>query len=208
MVKTRLAPADPAWGARAAHAALLDTLGKLSGLSVRRMIAFAPAESAADFAALAGHAFEIVPQGEGDLGKRIARFIADRLNEGAEAVVVIGADSPTLPPEFVAQAFQLLQGADIVLGPACDGGYYLIGCRGLLPPIFEDVAWGTSQVLAQTIGRLSESTWRLALLPPWYDVDTPADWSFLCGHVAALRRAGLDPRVPKTEALMRDTAPS
>jgi glycosyltransferase A (GT-A) superfamily protein (DUF2064 family) len=91
-----------------------------------------------------------------------------------------------------------------VLGPATDGGYYLVGCGRRPPPIFEDVAWGGPTVLAESVARLADPAWRLALLPPWYDVDTRDDWRMLCGHLAALRRAGLDPGVPHTEALCRD----
>ena len=64
----------------------------------------------------------------------------------------------------------------MVLGPALDGGYYLIGCGRRLPPVFEGVRWSTNHVLADTVARLADPSWRLALLPPWYDVDTPEDW--------------------------------
>ncbi len=70
-----------------------------------------------------------------------------------------------------------------------------------MPPLFEGVSWSNSRTLAESIARLSDPAWRLALLPPWYDVDTPEDWQVLCGHLAALRRAGIDPGVPRTEAL-------
>ena len=60
-------------------------------------------------------------------------------------------------------------------------------------------------MLADTLAALADPRWRLALLPPWYDVDTADDWAVLCGHLAALRRAGLDPGVPRTETLMRDS---
>jgi rSAM/selenodomain-associated transferase 1 len=205
-VKTRLG-GDPAWGARVARAFLADTLARLAHIPARRLLAFAPAGAAADFAALAAGAFDLVPQGEGDLGRRMGRFVRDRLAEGARAVVLVGADSPTLPPEYVERAFASLQTADVVLGPAADGGYYLLGCGPRLPPVFDGIAWGTPSVLGQTVARLENPAWRLALLPPWYDVDTPADWSLLCGHLGALRRAGIDPGVPHTEALTREARP-
>src|SRR5271166_4019097 len=126
-VKTRLSGADPDWGARLAFAFLQDILNRLAGLAARRVIAYAPGEAAAEFAALAGGRFELVPQAGGDLGQRLADFIDKCLAAGAGAIVVVGADSPTLPPEFISRAFELLQTADVVLGPACDGGYYLLG---------------------------------------------------------------------------------
>ena len=115
---------------------------------------------------------------------------------------MLGTDSQTVPRAFVEQAFAALAGADVVLGPATDGGYYLIGCARQVPPVFEGVAWGSSRVLAETVGRLAEPRWRLALLPPWYDVDTLDDWRMLVGHLAALRRAGVDPSVPHVERLL------
>jgi glycosyltransferase A (GT-A) superfamily protein (DUF2064 family) len=115
---------------------------------------------------------------------------------------MVGTDSPTLPIEYVEQAFAELASADVVLGPATDGGYYLVGCGPNCPPIFEGIAWSTGRVLADTVAALAEERWRLAVLPPWYDIDTAEDWLMLCGHLAALRRAGIDPGVPYTEALM------
>ena len=116
-------------------------------------------------------------------------------------MVLVGTDSPTLPLVLIEQAFKDLERADVVLGPATDGGYYLVGCRRL-PPIFEGVAWSSSRTLADTVARLCDPGWRLALLPPWYDVDTADDWQMLRGHVAAMRRAGIDPGMPRTAALL------
>jgi glycosyltransferase A (GT-A) superfamily protein (DUF2064 family) len=107
-----------------------------------------------------------------------------------------------LPPAIVEQAFEELKTADVVLGPAMDGGYYLLGCARKLPPIFEGVAWGSPTVLADTLARLADRAWRVALLPPWYDVDTLDDWHLLRGHALALRRAGIDPGLPRTERLL------
>jgi rSAM/selenodomain-associated transferase 1 len=205
--KTRLcAGRGPEWGARVARAFLLDTVERLAGVGDRRVLAFAPPEAADDFAALVGGRFELVPQADGDLGRRLARFAADQMAAGAGALVLVGADSPTLPLEYVERAFAELGGADVVLGPATDGGYYLIGFARRVPPVFDGVAWGTSRALADTVARL-EGAGRLALLPLWYDVDTPDDWAMLCGHLAALRRAGMGPGAPRTEALAREGLP-
>ncbi len=205
--KTRLgAGRGPEWGARVARAFLLDTVERLAGAGDRRVLAFDPPGAADDFAALVGGRFELVPQADGDLGRRLARFAADQFAAGAGALVLVGADSPTLPVEYAERAFAELRQADVVLGPATDGGYYLIGFARRVPPVFDGVAWGTSRALADTVARL-EGAGRLALLPPWYDVDTPDDWALLCGHLAALRRAGIDPGAPRTEALAREGLP-
>jgi rSAM/selenodomain-associated transferase 1 len=207
-VKTRLAAAtSPAFAADVARAFLLDLLTRLGAVPARRVVAFAPPDAEPRFADLVSDCFALVPQADGDLGRRLSAFIADEIAAGAESVVVVGSDSPTLPSDHVEQAFAELRRADVVLGPAADGGYYLVGCGRRLPPIFEGVAWGGPTVLAESVARLADPGWRLALLPPWYDVDTLDDWHMLCGHLAALRRAGLDPGVPHTEALCRDNPP-
>src|SRR5205085_7646975 len=133
----------------------------------------------------AGGRFELEPQTDGDLGKRLAHFFERQVAQGADAVLAIGSDSPTLPIAFIEQAFHLLQTHDVVLGPAQDGGYYLLGCGRRLPPVFDGISWGTADVLSGTVRRLTNPDWRLALLPPWYDVDTLDDWRMLCGHITA-----------------------
>jgi rSAM/selenodomain-associated transferase 1 len=201
-VKTRLAPGDAAWGARIAHAFLLDALQRFATVQAQRLLVFSPVEREADFAVLATDRFALTPQTDGDLGQRLAAFFAQQFDAGAHAVVAIGTDSPTLPVEYVKRAFVELGNADVVLGPATDGGYYLVGCGPARPPLFDTIAWSSRRVLADTIAALTEPRWRLALLPPWYDVDTPDDWELLRGHIVALRRAGIDPAVPHTEALL------
>src|SRR5579872_7013033 len=177
--KTRLAVLGPHLAAGAARAFLLDTMERFSILDLRRVVAFAPADALPDFAALTQGRFALIPQSAGDLGQRLCTFLRQEIAGGADAVVVIGTDSPTLPVAYVEQAFAELARADVVLGPATDGGYYLVGCGGRVPPIFDAISWGGHRVLGETVARLRDPTWRLALLPPWYDVDTPDDWAML-----------------------------
>jgi hypothetical protein len=198
-VKTRLAAeSSPEWAARVADAFLRDLVERLARLDVRRVLAFAPPEAEPFFTNLVRGRFLLTPQRDGDLGRRMEAFFREQLQAGAERVALVGTDSPNLPLEFLEQAFRELERAEVVLGPATDGGYYLIGCARRLPPVFEGIAWGGPRVLHDTVARLDES-WRLAVLPPWYDVDTLAGWWSLRGHLAALRRAGVDPDVPHTE---------
>ncbi|MGE3803318.1 MAG: TIGR04282 family arsenosugar biosynthesis glycosyltransferase, partial [Gemmataceae bacterium] len=172
MVKTRLAAETSAeWAARVAEAFLLDSLDRLATLDVPRVIAHAPAEAAPYFTPCAAGRFQLEPQAAGDLGQRMAAFFTAHLAH-AERVVLVGSDAPSLPTGHIEQAFAELAHADIVIGPASDGGYYLIGCARQLPPIFTGVRWSSSYVLADTIARLEDSGLFLALLPPWYDVDT------------------------------------
>jgi rSAM/selenodomain-associated transferase 1 len=208
-VKTRLTT-DPERAAAVARAFLLDSLSRYAAVADRRYLVFAPSDAEAHFRPLAGSAYELTPQADGDLGRRLSWFVQEQYNTGADRLVLVGADSPTLPVEYIRQGFAELDRADVVLGPACDGGYYLIGfalerTSVIIPDVlFGDIPWSTSRVLTTTIARLAVVNRSLALLPPWYDVDTPDDWELLRGHVAAMHRAGLDPGVPHTEALLRE----
>jgi hypothetical protein len=202
-VKTRLAAASsPEWAARVAAAFLADTLDRLATVAARRFLVYTPEDAADSMADVAADRFELLPQGPGDLGERLARFFAAHMPQGA--VIVVGCDSPTLPPELVEEALVSLQNRDVVIGPATDGGYYLLGCNLFIPSLFSEIDWGSSHVLRQTVQRLAGLDVSLGVLPPWYDVDSLDDWHALIGHVAALRRAGIDPGVPRTEALIQE----
>jgi rSAM/selenodomain-associated transferase 1 len=201
--KTRLAAeTSNTWAASVAEAFLLDLVDRFATTANERILAFAPADAEEYFERIAGGRYQTCSQSDGDLGARLASFLRGRLQSGRERIVMIGSDSPTLPPALVEQAFDELKAADVVLGPALDGGYYLLGCTRALPPIFDEIAWSSPHVLADTIACLNDPAWRVALLPPWYDVDTLVDWHMLRGHVLAMRRAGVDPGIPRTERLL------
>jgi uncharacterized protein len=214
LVKTRLAAeTSPQWAARVAAAFLTDSLDRLASIDAHRVLAYAPPEAESFFSQLARGRFALMPQVEGDLGQRMAAFFDQQFQTGPTKMVLLGIDSPTLPLSYVEEAFEKLDRADLVLGPATDGGYYLVGCSGgrisnlssPLPPIFENVTWGRPNVLKTTVARLQDSSWKLELLPSWYDVDTLNDWRMLRGHLAALRRAGLNPGLPCTESLAMES---
>lgn len=129
------------------------------------------------------------PQRGDDLGARMATALRECGAEAGAPVCIIGTDSPHLPPEVLDQAFAALARVPVVLGPAGDGGYYLIGARGPLPPIFDQMRWGTEEVLAETLRRLEAAGLPYELLPFWYDIDLPADLRLLAAHLPALQRA-------------------
>jgi len=200
--KTRLAAETSAEFAVAiADAMLDDTIERWSGYAATRILAVAPPDQLDQFAARAGSNWLVQPQCAGDLGLRIRDFFRTLHSmEPASHVVLIGADSPTLPIDYINQAFAALAAADVVLGPATDGGYYLVGGTAQMPhEMFDGIEYGKSDVLEKTIRRISDTT-RVALLPPWHDVDTVDDWQSMCGHLSALRRAGINPMAPRTEA--------
>jgi len=114
-----------------------------------------------------------------DLGERLANCFTDLFELGFDSVAVIGADTPTLPADYLYEAFEKLSDVtgenDVVIGPAEDDGYYLVGMRKLHQKIFEDIPWSTGGVLGATQERVREARLNLISLPAWYDVDTPAE---------------------------------
>jgi hypothetical protein len=205
-VKTRLAAVtSPAWAAALAHACLEDTLERITDVVARRVVVFTPPDAQADFTGLVAGRFELCPQADGDLGQRMQAWFEACLSSGAERAVLLGSDSPSLPVDYIRSAFADLLQHDVVLGPATDGGYYLIGCARRVPPLFDGIAWSTSRVLAETVARIQGAGLALALLPPWYDVDTLDDCQVLRGHLAAMRRAGFDPGARRVEALLNQS---
>ncbi|NWF57999.1 MAG: TIGR04282 family arsenosugar biosynthesis glycosyltransferase [Fischerella sp.] len=114
-------------------------------------------------------------QGEGDLGKRMERSLLNAFVAGAQYVVIIGTDCPGVNAQILAKAFVELQKCDLVLGPAIDGGYYLIGLRRLVPELFININWGTAQVLQQTVDIAHQLNLSIVYLPTLADVDRPED---------------------------------
>ena len=115
--------------------------------------------------------FRCAVQEGNTLGERMSHAFARALDGGARRVVIFGSDSPTLPPSLVPQAFQSLTECDLVLGPTEDGGYYLIGCRWFDPGLFANVEWGTHRVFDETHANAQRLGYRMAVLPPWFDLD-------------------------------------
>jgi uncharacterized protein len=118
-------------------------------------------------------------QGEGDLGQKMANSFLEAFNKGAEQVITIGSDCPGVNTEILTTAFQHLQTHDLVLGPAIDGGYYLIGLQRnigeLIGELFQNINWGTEQVLQQTIDIAQKLNLSVEYLPILADVDRPED---------------------------------
>jgi rSAM/selenodomain-associated transferase 1 len=121
------------------------------------------------------------PQLESDLGARMHAAIAARVAAGARRVVVIGTDCPGVTGAGVRSAFAALDDADVVLGPATDGGYYLIGMREPQAALFRDVPWSTHRTLAVTLERARAARLCVALLDTLRDIDTADDWRAYVG---------------------------
>jgi rSAM/selenodomain-associated transferase 1 len=174
--KTRLAARfGNAMAAEIARLLLVATLERFSQAADHRWIAFWPSDREADFAAVAGSAWKLVPQVEGNLGARIEAVLHAAAASGASRVVLIGADSPTLPKPWLDDAVACLRDHTAVLGPSADGGFHLLGTTGAVPLNLRGIDWGTNLVWRQTVAALDRSGVDYATLPPWYDVDTPQD---------------------------------
>lgn len=115
------------------------------------------------------------PQGEGDLGSRMAQSFYNAFQSGAKKAITIGTDCPDVDDQILADAFDQLHQCDLVLGPALDGGYYLIGLQRPLPKLFMNIDWGTSQVLQQTIDTAQTLNLSVNYLPLLADIDRPED---------------------------------
>jgi len=105
---------------------------------------------------------------------------------GHPQALALNSDGPTLPATYLQQAMEQLNRAEVVLGPSQDGGYYLIGLKRPQPGLFVDIEWSSERVTAQTLARAEAMGLRVALLPPWYDVDTAADLVRLQADLASL----------------------
>lgn len=114
-------------------------------------------------------------QGEGDLGERMMRSLKDAFANNAEQVIIIGTDCPGLDDQLLTLALEKLQSCELVLGPALDGGYYLIGLRQLVAELFSNILWGTDQVFSQTVEVARKQNLSSAYLPSLADVDRPED---------------------------------
>ncbi len=142
-----------------------------------RTLVFAPDDRAEAFRQLCNDPaigqglWGIEPQGIGDLGARMERFVRRARERGAEKVILIGSDMPTLSSERMEEAWRALDDYPVVLGPAEDGGYYLLGISGEPPPIFSGVPWGTAQVFAWTQHLLNQQGLAYYPLKVGFDVD-------------------------------------
>lgn len=176
--KTRLCPPlTPREAAEMSACFIADLASVIAEVSgddgIEGVAVHTPAGAEAAFDGLLPAGFRMLAQRGADLDERLVFATEDLLSAGFGGVCLINADSPTLPAALLRQAVAALRlpGERIVLGPAIDGGYTLIGLKKAHAALFRGIAWSTSQVLAQTLSRAAELGLPPSLLPPWYDVD-------------------------------------
>jgi rSAM/selenodomain-associated transferase 1 len=176
-VKSRLAPVlDDGLVVSLYEAFVTDLLATLEKSGYPFRIAFTPEERAEGIVRCFGR-YEGFPQAGTDLGERMKNAFQRCFSDEFASVVLIGSDIPDLPPEIFAEAFGALDNSGAVIGPAADGGYYLIGFRKetFTPAVFGGIAWSTGTVFAETVARLERAGLGVHRLPLWQDVDTPED---------------------------------
>lgn len=204
-VKTRLCP--PLTHEQAADlfsCFLLDTVERMCSLAtVQVFLAITPADSELLFRQLIPFPVRYLPQRGDSLGEREINVLTDMLSKGFSRAVIIGSDIPTLPVTHIQEAFTRLEDAksDAVFGPSTDGGYYLVGAREVHRPLFENIAWSTSQVLEQTLEQARLHRLTVELVPSWYDVDTVEDLQPLVADARQKRDRADD--LPRTRELLR-----
>jgi rSAM/selenodomain-associated transferase 1 len=178
-VKTRLIPHLGAKAAAALQRRMTEhVLAQVTGAAQRLPLAvevYFAGGSQAQMQAWLGDSAICYPQGEGSLGDRLIAAFRQTFERGRPGAIAIGSDCPALATEHLAAAVEALQRVDVALGPATDGGYYLIGLRQLEPALFEGIDWGTDKVLAQTLAVASAQGLTVEQLAPLTDIDRPED---------------------------------
>lgn len=187
--KTRLIPALGEAGAANLHRQMTEhTLAQVRQLradSVKIEVHYAGATADRELADWLGADLVYRGQGDGDLGDRMARSMKTAVEAGYDRVIIIGTDCPGLNAEILQLAFQQLRDRNVVLGPAIDGGYYLIGMQGFIPELFVGISWGTSVVRQQTIEIATKLGLSMGDLPLLADIDRPEDlpiWEQINSH--------------------------
>jgi len=204
-VKTRLVPPlTPDEAAALSLCSLRDTAAIVSSTAAREgadaVAVYTPVGSEQTFEDCLPKGFILLPQCGESLGDRLFNATEMLLRLGYASVCLINSDSPTLPSDRLAGALDALarSGDRIVLGPARDGGYYLIGLKRAHHRLFDAIDWSTSNVFVQTLERAAEIGLDVERLPEWYDVDSTAELSLLCEELfssngARSTHAGCDP---------------
>lgn len=186
-VKTRLAAeigdAAALQAYRTLVGTLLDQLAPLHDVELR----FTPDTARALIEPWRRRHWRAHPQGDGALGERLQRAFAHSFTAGARGVAIIGSDCPEVTEADIHAAWSALEVHEVVLGPARDGGYWLIALRHRCDTLFEDIPWSTPGVLGATLDRTRAAGLSTHLLRELTDVDTAADWAAFQAHTARLR---------------------
>ena len=174
-VKTRLGKTIGMEKAAELYDLLLKrTLGILSNISHLEVILFKTSDSSEKYFQEAGYT-KILNQADGDLGERMKNAFNIAFHNGAQRVVIVGTDCPDLGENDIKKAFVTLKEHDVVVGPALDGGYYLLGLKAEKPDLFRDIKWSTGEVLKETMQRIEGGKLSYSTLEEKFDIDEAGD---------------------------------
>ncbi|MCF8028531.1 MAG: TIGR04282 family arsenosugar biosynthesis glycosyltransferase [Desulfobacteraceae bacterium] len=187
LVKTRLAGCLGARGALLLYRALAaDVLGAVCAMDCQVRVFYYPANHQDIVRGWLGDHIALYVQQGADLGQRMHHALCCTAADGFERIVLIGSDIPGIDEQILKSAFSALETSPAVLGPAKDGGYYLVGFRSgsIFPQAFDAIDWGCSDVFEQTMKRFEEKGQTPAVLPVLSDIDTPEDLRVLAVQLA------------------------
>jgi uncharacterized protein len=186
--KTRLSPPlSPEDCARLSACFIQDVAATIAslGADTAGYAVYTPADSGAVLRPLLPESFRLLLQGDGDLGERLIRATADLLAPGHAGAVLVNSDGPTLPGSILRAAVDAVRSGDnVVLSPALDGGYTLIGLAKPHPEVFTGIPWSTASVYQTTLRRARESALAVTNVPAWYDIDDLASLRVLEAELA------------------------
>lgn len=177
--------------------------------SIQAVAAYSPVGSEQFFADVLSDNFKLLPPKEPTLGRSLFHAAQDLFTEGYGLVCLVNADSPTLPTRMLVEAVRRLRqpGDRVVLGPAADGGYYMIGLKQFHGGLFEEIDWSTERVYQQTVSRASQLGLAVSALPQWYDVDDDQSLALLMRELFSASDAVIaytaGYAAPKTAALLK-----
>lgn len=176
LVKTRVAATAGLERATAIYAELVSRLLRELAPLTAVQLRYAPDDALGEIQPWLLSAWKACPQSAGDLGERLNNAFEEAFAEGMTRVVIIGSDCPELARRDIVEAWSALAEGDLVLGPAADGGYWLVGLRKPVPALFQGIPWSTGKVLADTLAVARHLGLKTRLLRQLRDVDTEADW--------------------------------
>jgi hypothetical protein len=198
-VKTRLTPPlSQSDAATLAQCFLKDIVDSVKRVVPEIIVAFTPPEGRDVLERSLPKQLLWFSQKGNDLGERLNSAVTHAHDLGFNPIIVLGTDSPTIPASFIETALNALVSGetDVVLGPATDGGYYLVGLNRSQPELFQNIEWSSPSTFQQTARKANQLNLRLLTLPEWYDVDTPADLITLTNEL--LSDPELRGRAPET----------
>jgi rSAM/selenodomain-associated transferase 1 len=179
-VKTRLIPPlTPDEACELYRAFLGDLFARLKKTKKMAGTVFYAGADPAALRKIVPNRFQLIAQQGDTLGERMENAFRHLLSDGTSEACLIGSDSPDIPLAYIKRAYLKLKHKDVVFGPACDGGYYLIGLKRVIPELFRDIKWSSNTVLRSSLETVRSQQLTCSLLPVWYDVDDVETLSLL-----------------------------